>query len=189
MIYFQKNAPPTDSGITQPSTNSAPPAVSPVMPRASPSFRFTARRQAFSGAKRFRCGDCGVKFTRRYGLVQHQRRQHGMSGGFACPNCPQVFGQASHLRDHVDVHRAEQLYTCLCGKSFQRKSGLQKHARHCIKHTRNKWGSSMLWHLESSLPGNHASLYSAPCSFQQLPCVPGTSTCQAVVNNGNKLTL
>lgn len=137
--------------------------------------------------KKFRCSDCGVKFTRRYGLVQHQRRQHGMSGGFPCPHCSQVFGQASHLRDHIDVHRSDQLYSCFCGKSFQRKSGLQKHARHCLKHARGRWSSSLLWHQEATSSVNHM-LYGS-CSFEQLPCVPGTSSCQTIVNNGSKLRL
>ena len=86
----------------------------------------------------FSCGSCQASFRRRTAIVSHNRKYHGLPGGHTCMECGQVFGKKWNLHQHLDIHRVEKAYVCVCGRAFQQKPSLLSHRKICDLHVQQQ---------------------------------------------------
>ena len=58
---------------------------------------------------RFKCDECGSKFTRKETLKAHLVKIHGdqsLGAGHICPDCGKLFGKSSTLTKHINhIHQ------------------------------------------------------------------------------------
>ncbi|XP_060508394.2 uncharacterized protein LOC132691100 isoform X2 [Panthera onca] len=81
------------------------------------------------GQRRYKCGDCGKAFCRKYRLTQH-RRVHTGERPYECSECGKTFSYKHILVQHRRVHTGERPYECgACGKAFGNKPTLVRHQR------------------------------------------------------------
>ncbi|KAL0096091.1 hypothetical protein J3Q64DRAFT_1706125 [Phycomyces blakesleeanus] len=81
-------------------------------------------------AKRFACGICQCKFSRRFNLGTHMKTHvKDRQKDFVCNTCHKAFDRKHDCDRHVaTVHRGERSYGCdLCSSSFSRKDALFRH--------------------------------------------------------------
>lgn len=81
--------------------------------------------------KRFPCGICKSRFTRRYDLNKHQQIVHEKIRPFVCDVCGSCFGQKHHLVRHKRaLHMKAKDYACrMCPSRFSRDEHLHNHTR------------------------------------------------------------
>lgn len=85
----------------------------------SPGFR--------SQPARFQCGTCAKSYTRKNGLVRHQRTHTGDTP-FECAECGKPFSLKTSLLEHMRVHSGEKPFKCLtCARAFKNRSGWRRH--------------------------------------------------------------
>ncbi|XP_069041413.1 oocyte zinc finger protein XlCOF28-like isoform X2 [Lepisosteus oculatus] len=77
----------------------------------------------------FLCPLCGEGFDRPAAMATHRRRLHPRGPWrHACADCGQVCHSQEALLIHRRLHTEERPYLCqLCGNTFKRASGLQRH--------------------------------------------------------------
>jgi uncharacterized Zn-finger protein len=87
----------------------------------------------------FTCPVCQQTFTRRTGLVNHQRTHTGEKP-YTCKiaGCDQTFKQQGDKTRHEEAQHGEKTFICGdstwgCGKAFGRKDGLLEHHRKTTK--------------------------------------------------------
>ncbi|XP_042556032.1 zinc finger protein 473 [Dipodomys spectabilis] len=79
--------------------------------------------------KSLKCTQCGLMFTHRSSLTQHQR-SHPTRKHFPCAQCGKTFRQSCSLSRHLRVHSGEKPHTCHhCGKAFAQRANLSRHER------------------------------------------------------------
>ena len=84
---------------------------------------------------RFHCDECETEpFHSQGALEQHRKIVHG--GVIACPHCEKTFSRADHRDAHVkNKHDAETANKCACGKTYVKKSQLERHEEQCVVST------------------------------------------------------
>ncbi|EMP27452.1 Zinc finger protein 79 [Chelonia mydas] len=81
------------------------------------------------GQRRHRCIDCGKRFRKPSGLIQHQCA-HTRERPYYCSDCGKAFAESSKLKIHQRTHTGERPYHCTdCGKSFTQIAHLRTHQR------------------------------------------------------------
>ncbi|XP_061453672.1 uncharacterized protein LOC133370821 isoform X2 [Rhineura floridana] len=76
---------------------------------------------------RFRCPDCGVRYSRMSQLRSHQKWPKRRGRGFLC-ECGTSFRGLLHLLRHQLQHLEKALFICAaCGKSLKGHMGLARH--------------------------------------------------------------
>ncbi|XP_068115334.1 zinc finger protein 300-like [Hyperolius riggenbachi] len=82
-----------------------------------------------SPGRRFSCSVCGKGFTRKAGLLNHQRTHTG-ERPFSCSACGKTFIHKTGLLSHQKTHTGERPFSCsVCRKGFRHKGGLLIHQR------------------------------------------------------------
>jgi len=84
-----------------------------------------------TGSKIYSCKLCSYHTGRKDELVVHERRHTGQKP-YQCDSCDKAFADRRNLQRHYVIHTGEKKYKCVCGKSFTRKSTLEKLHR-CVK--------------------------------------------------------
>ncbi|XP_063168320.1 uncharacterized protein LOC134503452 [Candoia aspera] len=100
--------------------------------RHAPPRRRTSRHtqkppRRSSSIWRFKCPDCGVRYSRLSQLRSHQRGQKRRGRSFLC-ECGSPFRGLLHLLRHQLQHLEQALFICAaCGKSLRGHLGLERH--------------------------------------------------------------
>ena len=81
---------------------------------------------------RFQCDECETEpFHSQGALEYHKKAVHG--GVIKCPHCDATFCRADKRDDHVkNKHNAETVNKCACGKTYVKKSQLERHEQECV---------------------------------------------------------
>ncbi|XP_040294046.1 zinc finger protein 773-like isoform X3 [Bufo bufo] len=101
-------------------------------------------KKSHSKKQKFLCSDCGIYFSLKSALVQHQKihTEEGLSSilqdqishvaetSFHCSDCGERFTDRLFLLNHQRKHLGLKTFQCSeCGKYFSLKSGLVRHQR------------------------------------------------------------
>ena len=82
------------------------------------------------GLNPFECQRCKKFFKTSSGLKSHVADVHEKNGAHACRHCEKTYYNESQLIDHERKHTGLKPFTCdNCGKSYDRKSTLNKHVK------------------------------------------------------------
>jgi len=89
----------------------------------------------------FRCGECGVVFSRKGNLQRHRELMHLSKREFICDfdnECGKTFQLRQHLDVHIQiVHHQKREFCCKqCSRSFSTLSNLRKHLK-SLQHTQS----------------------------------------------------
>ncbi|XP_077192992.1 uncharacterized protein LOC143837259 isoform X1 [Paroedura picta] len=96
-------------------------------PRTQPSPR-VIRAVDRNHVWRFKCPDCGVRYSRVSQLRSHQKGPKRRGRSYLC-ECGASFRGLLHLLRHQLLHLAEALFICAtCGKSLKGHQGLARHS-------------------------------------------------------------
>lgn len=81
-----------------------------------------------SGAKPFKCTECGKGFRSPSTLFMHHRRNHTQEKPYRCTECPKRFAARMELEFHSRQHTGVRPFCCqLCNKSYTSRGSLTKH--------------------------------------------------------------
>ena len=81
---------------------------------------------------RFQCDECETEpFHSQGALEYHKKAVHGFV--IKCPHCDATFCRPDTRDDHVkNKHDAETAKKCACGKTYAKKSQLERHEQECV---------------------------------------------------------
>lgn len=80
-----------------------------------------------ASTRQFVCVQCGMSFTHKRSLYQHERTHTG-ERPFKCPQCCKTFSHRNNLYRHQRIHTGERPYACsTCGKTFSQPNNLKRH--------------------------------------------------------------
>ncbi len=81
---------------------------------------------------RFQCDECETEpFHSQGALEYHKKAVHGFV--IKCPHCDATFCRPDIRDDHVrNKHNAETANKCACGKTYAKKSQLERHEQECV---------------------------------------------------------
>ncbi|XP_065226110.1 zinc finger protein 37-like isoform X3 [Planococcus citri] len=78
---------------------------------------------------RFKCVDCGKKFSHKENLIRHLRIHSGVKP-FSCQTCNKRFTRKDHLTNHQRSHSNEKRYKCgICDARFKNYASKWRHER------------------------------------------------------------
>ncbi|KAM8884833.1 uncharacterized protein ACB058_000838 [Synchiropus picturatus] len=87
-------------------------------------------RHAETHDKEACCGVCSTPLDSKETLKDHIQKHRDAEKLFACSECGKSFPRKSSLERHVRLHAGERPYICeFCGKTFSENAVLKRHAR------------------------------------------------------------
>lgn len=86
------------------------------------------------GIKQYKSGWCCSAHCALSLATKHssQKRKENYNGHYKCPKCDSEFKTKTELQQHKNnVHYGNEIFTCICGKSFKSKRSLGVHKQSC----------------------------------------------------------
>ena len=127
--------------------------------------------------KPFSCNLCGLSFTKKIKLLQHNKNEHNKNGvterklkiaedgfleiapkpssvAFNCSLCDKVFGNIYALKEHKKLHLKTSVVICpICGRSQSSKDDLNEHMKIHNNDDQNSSASNIISHPTTDLNG------------------------------------
>ena len=58
--------------------------------------------------QKYICKHCSAVYHSKTTLIRHCRRKHGLTGGYQCSVCNEVFGVKRDMERHQEVHKSDK---------------------------------------------------------------------------------
>ncbi|KAK7416383.1 hypothetical protein QQZ08_012017 [Neonectria magnoliae] len=93
----------------------------------SPTCAATDSDQDGPGDTQFTCRFCPLQFSKREGLLHHEKRHQGR---LKCPYCPKRVPNPFSLSEHLRAHTDDKPFACdTCPRTYKRPQALKKHQK------------------------------------------------------------